>query len=119
MEYEESTKVLLDCAEKKKPLSMAQCVEMIDLITSLSGQINALEEQIKWLKLRIDNSAISWRNHENKLNACYKIIKLIKNKEVNVTILLCSKNVEEYNKYLIEQCRLSENEYKLLKEVLK
>ena len=60
-----------------------------------------------------------WREDFAIVEKELKALEIIKSKKVNVIIFQGCNDLKEYNKYLIKWKRLTEEEFILLKEVLK
>lgn len=53
----------------------------------------------------------------SKKPATNVVLDIVKSKHVDVYYVLYSKDLDEYNRSQDDECKLSESEYKLLKEV--
>ncbi len=53
----------------------------------------------------------------SKKPATNVVLDIVKSKHVDIYYVLYSKDLDEYNRSQDDECKLSESEYKLLKEV--
>lgn len=53
----------------------------------------------------------------SKKPATSVVLDIVKSKHVDIYYVLCTKDLDEYNRSQDDECKLSESEYKLLKEV--
>lgn len=76
------------------------------------------ELKAKCKDLMLDFKMFDFNTLKQENEKLKKAIDILKNKRVDVDILLCSETLEEFNDGYHEEYRLTQEEYDLLKEVL-
>ena len=83
-------------------------------IEIVNNELKRLEELDKEFELehslRVRTESINWD--------CYKVLDIIKSKELDAHTFFISKNVEDYNLMVKHENALSKEQYKMLKDYL-
>ena len=111
LEVLENLDKLEECAYVMNDLTMSNWIDLANSESELDEKIVSGVEEIKLELFKGKQVLIKAQEQE-------KVLKVMKDKWVNVAVLIHSKTVEEYNNNAHTPYNLTKEEYELLKEVL-
>lgn len=95
------------------------CIDNIDKEISIIATALKDYEMEHTLRIRLENAIYELVREKQENEKKLKALEIIKGKEVNVFLLLHSRNLKIYNDIVEDNRKLTQEKYDLLKEALK